>query len=219
MFLLEVANHFQKNKGFILSLVIMPVIMRGSGSKWHFDFLELQSWKAPKRYLILPLHSRQVRKWWPRSHLHRVEAYKDWTRTSIHCFELYQILFGKWISVSYSALDIFAFLLRSRNSNKKPSFIPCQQRNISFILKIYTFYNVLVFFKCLSFMLVKIALPFYFIFYLFIILLRKIHPELTSTANLPLFCIWVTTTTWLLTMGVCLCLGTEPGPPKQSSQT
>lgn len=67
MFLLEVANHFQKNKGFILSLVIIPVIMRGSGSKWHFDFLELQSWKAPKRYLILPLHSRQVRKWWPRS--------------------------------------------------------------------------------------------------------------------------------------------------------
>ena len=34
-------------------------------------------------------------------------------------------------------------------------------------------------------------------------LLRKIHPELTSIANLPLFCMWATTTAWPLTNEWC----------------
>ena len=47
-------------------------------------------------------------------------------------------------------------------------------------------------------------------------LLRKIRPELTSIANLSLFCMWFTTTAWLLASDVGPYLGIEPGLPKWS---
>ena len=56
------------------------------------------------------------------------------------------------------------------------------------------------------------SLQFFFFFWL-----RKIHPELTSIANLPLLCRWVTTTTWPLMSSVDPCLGTELRPLKQSA--
>ena len=52
------------------------------------------------------------------------------------------------------------------------------------------------------------------LFFIFIFLLRKIHRELTSVANLPLFCMLATATAWLLPRGIGLCPETEPGPPK-----
>ena len=54
------------------------------------------------------------------------------------------------------------------------------------------------------------------VIYLFIVLLRKIGPELTSVANLPLFFMWVAATAWPPMKGVGLCLVIEPGPPKQN---
>ena len=47
---------------------------------------------------------------------------------------------------------------------------------------------------------------------LFKFLLRKVCPELTSIANLPLFCMWVTATAWPPMSGLGLCLGTKLGP-------
>ena len=40
---------------------------------------------------------------------------------------------------------------------------------------------------------------FFILIYFIFLFLRKICPELTSIANLPLFCVWATTTTWTLT--------------------
>ena len=67
----------------------------------------------------------------------------------------------------------------------------------------------------------------------FSVLLRELHPELTSVTNiplfagedcswantrahLPLFCMWVATTAWLPMSGIGPRPGTEPGPLKQS---
>ena len=52
--------------------------------------------------------------------------------------------------------------------------------------------------------------------FLFLFLLKKIPPELTSIVNLPLFRMWVATTAWPPMSGVGLCLGTEPRLLKQS---
>ena len=41
-------------------------------------------------------------------------------------------------------------------------------------------------------------------------------PWANICANLPLLCMWVATTAWLLTGGVGQCSGTEPRLPKQS---
>ena len=54
--------------------------------------------------------------------------------------------------------------------------------------------------------------------FLFPPLVRNIHSELTSIANLPLFCIWVTTRAWLdkwcrSAPGIQTC---KPGLPKQN---
>ena len=46
--------------------------------------------------------------------------------------------------------------------------------------------------------------------YPFFSLLRKIHPELTSAANLPLFCMQASTTAWPPTSSVVPHPGTEP---------
>ena len=54
------------------------------------------------------------------------------------------------------------------------------------------------------------------------LLARKNGTELTSVANLPLFCMWDATTAWLDERCVGLCLGskpTNPWLPKQSLQT
>ena len=59
----------------------------------------------------------------------------------------------------------------------------------------------------------KLHLKFCFLFFFG---LRKIHPELTSIANLPLFCLWAGTTARPPTSGVGPHPGTEPRPPKWS---
>ena len=54
----------------------------------------------------------------------------------------------------------------------------------------------------------------------FFFLVRKIGPELTSVAILPLFCMWISATAWLNEQCVGLCPGSEPvnpRPPKQST--
>ena len=49
-----------------------------------------------------------------------------------------------------------------------------------------------------------------FLFFSFLFfLVKKIGPELTSVANLPLFCMWDATTAWLDEQCVGVCLGTE----------
>ena len=55
---------------------------------------------------------------------------------------------------------------------------------------------------------------------LFCFLVRKIVPELTSVANLPLFCMWDATTAWLDEWCVGVHPGSEPmnpGLPKLSA--
>ena len=47
--------------------------------------------------------------------------------------------------------------------------------------------------------------------FLFIFFLKKIDPEVTSVAKLPLFCMWVAATAWPPMSGVGLCPGTNPG--------
>src|SRR3712207_4869248 len=58
---------------------------------------------------------------------------------------------------------------------------------------------------------------YYNILNIFFFPLRKIRPELTSVANLPLFCMWVADTAWLTMSGVGLCPGTKPGPLKRGT--
>ena len=62
---------------------------------------------------------------------------------------------------------------------------------------------------------------FIYLFIYFFFLLRKISPELTSLANLPLLYMWVAATTWL-TSGIGPCHGSKPrnlGCQSRASQT
>lgn len=74
----------------------------------------------------------------------------------VHYIELYRVLFGKWTFVSYSALGLFTFILGHKKLSKKASPMPHQLRKINFIVIIFAFYDGLRFFKCLSFILLKI---------------------------------------------------------------
>ena len=76
----------------------------------------------------------------------------------------------------------------------------------SFLPIYHTFYHCSLFFPCCC-------------CFCFFFLVRKIGPELTSVANLPLFCMWVALTAWLDEQCVGPCVGSEPanpGPPKQN---
>ena len=50
-------------------------------------------------------------------------------------------------------------------------------------------------------------------------LARKIGPELTSVANLSLFCVWDATTAWLDEQCVGLCLRSEPAKSRLLKQS
>lgn len=85
-----------------------------------------------------------------------MEDYRGWTGNLVHYIELYRVLFGKWTFVSYSALGLFTFILGHKKLSKKASPMPHQLRKINFIVIIFAFYDGLRFFKCLSFILLKI---------------------------------------------------------------